>query len=54
MFEALESLESSFSPNLIASGIKVSMICLIYGLLIYIISLLILFALKNEKANTID
>ena len=42
MFEALESLESSVSPNLIASGIKVSMISLIYGLFIYIISLLIL------------
>ena len=46
MFEALEILESSVSPNLIASGIKVSMICLIYGLLIYIISLLILFFKK--------
>ena len=46
MFEALESLESSVSPNLIASGIKVSMIYLIYGLLIYIISLLILLFKK--------
>jgi len=42
MFEALESLESSVSPNLIASGIKFSMVSLIYGILIYIISLLIL------------
>ena len=42
MFEALESLESSVSPHLIASGIKVGMISLIYGLFIYIISLLIL------------
>ena len=46
MFEALESLESGVSPTLIASGIKVSMICLIYGLLIYIISLLILLFKK--------
>ena len=33
MFETLESLEGSVSPTLIASGIKVSMICLIYGVL---------------------
>ena len=46
MFETLESLEGSVSPTLIASGIKVSMICLIYGLLIYIISLLILLFKK--------
>ena len=48
MFEALESLESGVSPTLIASGIKVSMICLIYGVLIYIISLLIPFLGSNN------
>jgi biopolymer transport protein ExbB/TolQ len=46
MFKALEGLETGVSPALIASGIKVSMICLIYGLLIYIISLLFLFFKK--------
>ena len=49
MFEALEGLESGVSPALIASGIKVSMICLIYGLLIYIISLLFLFFKKWKR-----
>ena len=52
MFEALESLESNVSPTLIASGIKVSMICLIYGLLIYIISLLILLFKKWKRYTT--
>tara|TARA_B100000925_G_scaffold55621_1_gene36514 strand:+ start:1472 stop:1774 length:303 start_codon:yes stop_codon:yes gene_type:complete len=45
MFEALEDF-NNVSTALISSGVKVSMICLIYGLLIYVISLLILLFKK--------
>ena len=46
MFDALEGFNNNVSTSLISSGVKVSMICLIYGLLIYVISLLILLFKK--------
>lgn len=46
MFEALEGFNNNVSTALISRGVKVSMICLIYGLLIYVISLFILLFRK--------
>ena len=46
MFDALEGFNNNVSTSLISSGVKVSMICLIYGLLIYVISLFILLFRK--------
>jgi biopolymer transport protein ExbB/TolQ len=47
-FDAIQEM-GSVAPAMLAGGLKVSMISTLYGLLIYIISLLIWFVLKTLK-----
>ena len=45
-FQAIEQMGGGVSPAMMAGGVKVSMITTLYGMLIYLISLLIWFGLS--------
>lgn len=49
VYSAFSSIEQagSVSPEILMSGLKISSICTIYGLMIYALSLLIWFVLTN-------
>jgi biopolymer transport protein ExbB/TolQ len=47
-FEAIELGQVSVSPSLLAAGFKVSMITTVYGLIIYVVSLLLWFGLSSK------
>lgn len=51
-FEAIELLEVDISPALLAGGFKVSMITTLYGLIIYVVSLLLWFGLSTKLGTS--
>ena len=52
LFEALKFIEQvqTISPGMLAGGIKVSMITTLYGILIYVISLIIWITFKYRQS----
>ena len=51
LFSAFEAIQQmgSVSPAMLASGLKVSMITTIYGVIIYIVAILLAIIIKNRK-----
>ncbi|WP_436517489.1 MotA/TolQ/ExbB proton channel family protein [Ekhidna sp. To15] len=51
LFSAFEAIQQmgSVSPAMLAGGLKVSMITTIYGIIIYIVALLLALVLKTKK-----
>ncbi|MEO9871114.1 MotA/TolQ/ExbB proton channel family protein [Ekhidna sp.] len=51
LFSAFEAIQEmgSVTPAMLAGGFKVSMITTMYGLIIYLVSLIIYIVLKNKK-----
>lgn len=52
LFDALKSIEQvgQVAPGMLAGGLKISMITTLYGLLIYMISMIIYITLKYRKS----
>ncbi len=50
LFDALKAIEQAgqIAPGILAAGVKVSTISTLYGLIIYVISLIIWIALKHR------
>ena len=51
LFSAFEAIQQmgSVSPAMLAGGLKVSMITTIYGMIIYIVAILLAIIIKNRK-----
>ncbi len=53
LFSAFQGIETmgNVSPAMLAGGLKVSMITTVYGMLIYIIALILWFVVKARSVN---
>jgi biopolymer transport protein ExbB/TolQ len=50
-FATMEALDGGMSPSILAGGLKVSMITTIYGLIIFLSSLILTFILNIRSNN---